>query len=52
MSMYSIGHKFHDLNYLNFFFHIPIVYYTFESSIFFVENHQFNVILSYLKQLF
>ena len=58
MSRSSFVCKLHDLNYfeLGLFFHIPWLHYTLEVIInffyflFYVENHQFNVNLSYLKK--
>ena len=54
MIEYSFGRKFHDLNYVEvgIIFYISWIHYLFEGIItIFVGNHQFDVILSYFKQI-
>ena len=53
MVEFSFGRRFHDLNYFEvgiFFIFLEFIIYLRASSQNFVENHQFNVILSYFKQ--
>jgi hypothetical protein len=54
MGIFDFGCKFHDLNHFELFFSIPWIHYTLEVNIkyFFIENHQFNVILSWFNQFF
>ena len=55
MIEFGFGRRFHDLIYFEvgiFFIFFELTIYLRASSQKFVENHQFNVILSYLKQLF
>ena len=53
MHEFGFGHKFHHLKYfeVEFFFHIPWVYYKFEAPLdFFVDKSQFTKFLSYFKK--
>ena len=54
MAESSFGRKFHDLNYfevISSFIFLEVIIYLRASSQKFVENHQFNEILLYIKQI-
>ena len=54
MVEFGFGRRFHDLKYfeVGIFFHKPLIHYLLKGIIIkFVENHQFNVIISYFKQI-